>query len=109
MLSAMWAALSGMQSNQRGLEVVAHNLANTNTAGYRAQRHDPGSGQVRPRHGEVEWPPEEAGPPPSDVDLAEELVDLKRYELGMRANAKVIEVADDMLGRLLDVFDEDDS
>ena len=109
MFSVMQTALRAIQSHECGLAVVANNLANVNTAGYRAQRYDPGSGQVRPRHGEIERRPQQATPPPSDVDLAEELVALKRYELGVRANARVVEVADDTLGRLLDVFAGDDS
>ena len=43
------------------------------------------------------------------MDLAEELIDLKRYELSLRADIRVIEVADNMLGRLLDSFDDSES
>ena len=109
MLPVMHTALQGIQSHQRGLQVVANNVANADTDGYRAQRYDPSSGQVRPRHEPPPPAPDAADPPPSDVDLAEEFVDLKRYELGLRANARVVQVADGLLGRLLDIFDEHDS
>ena len=102
MLPVMHTALQGIQSHQRGLQVVANNVANADTDGYRAQRYDPGSGQVRPRHEPLPPAPDAAEPPPSDVDL-------KRYELGLRANARVVQVADGLLGRLLDIFDEHDS
>ena len=106
MLSAMQSAMQGIQANQRGLDTVARNVANVNTPGYRAQRYDQASGQVEPRHDPRPPEPDRPDPPPSDVDLAEELVDLKRYELGTRANARVIQVADRTLGRLLDIFDD---
>jgi flagellar hook protein FlgE len=109
MLPVMHTALAGMQSNQRGLQVVANNVANVNTDGYRAQRYDPASGEVRPRHDPPPSVPEGTESPPSDVDLAEEFIDLMRYEVGLRAGVKVIEVADNMLGRLLDIFDDRES
>ena len=106
MLPVMQTALAGIRSSQRGLQVVANNVANVNTDGYRAQRYDPASGEVRPRHGPPPPVPDDVDLPPSDVDLAEELIDLKRYALGVRASIRVIEVADNMLGRLLDIFDD---
>jgi flagellar hook protein FlgE len=109
MLPVMHTARAGIQSAQRGLDVVANNVANVNTDGYRAQRYDPASGEVRPRHDPLPPVPEDADAPPSDVDLAEEFIDLKRYEVGVRAGIKVIEVADNMLGRLLDIFDDRES
>ena len=106
MLPVMHTAFAGIQSAQRGLQVVANNVANLNTDGYRAQRYDPSSGEVRPRHDPPPQAPEDAVLPPSDVDLAEEFIDLKRYEVRLRAGAKVLDVADNMLGRLLDIFDD---
>ncbi|UCG32372.1 MAG: hypothetical protein JSU68_11975 [Phycisphaerales bacterium] len=105
----MQTALAGIRSSQRGLQVVANNVANVNTDGYRAQRYDSASGEVRPRHDPPPPVPEDADLPPSDVDLAEELIDLKRYELGVRASIRAIEVADNMLGRLFDIVDDRES
>lgn len=106
MLSALQSAIRGIQSNQRGLDTVANNVANLNTDGYRAQRYDAGSDSVSPRHDEPLPEAEGDGAVPSDVELAEEIVDLKRYELGVRANAKVVQVSDRVTGTLLDILDD---
>ena len=98
-------ALGGMNHNLRSIETAAQNVANVNTDGYRAQRYDPATGTTRPRYDD---PPANAADPdaapPSDVDLATEFVDIKRSEIGYRANAVVVKVADALLGDLLDIF-----
>jgi flagellar hook protein FlgE len=99
-------ALTGMSRNMRSIETAARNVANVNTDGYRAQRYDPASGTTRPRYDDP-VPDDGADPEtllPSDVDLTTELVDIKRYEIGYRANAVVLVVADRMAGELLDMF-----
>lgn len=40
MIRALWTAASGMQSQQKNLDVVANNLANVNTAGFKKSRAD---------------------------------------------------------------------
>ncbi len=106
MLSALDTALGGLQRNTRGVEVVAHNIANVNTDGFRSQRYDSASDSITPRFEPAAYRDELAadGPTPSDVDLATELVALKRYEYGYRANVAVIVTADRMMGSLLDLF-----
>ncbi len=106
MISALSAAIGGMQHNQRGVETVARNIANLNTDGYRAQRYDAASDQRVNRRPD--------GPTPattspdltrhSDVDLTTELLELRQFEIGYRANAAVVAVADRMAGDLLDIF-----
>ncbi len=104
MLSVLQTALGGMMRNQRGIEVTANNVANVNTDGYRTQRLDSATGRVeavddtpKPK----DWPESH---PYNDVDLTREMVNLKRYEIGYKANAKVAKVADSMAGELLDMF-----
>lgn len=100
-------ALAGLQRSATGIHVVAQNIANVHTDGYRAQRFDPATGSTVSRHGD---PPggqdgDAAGSrQPSDVDLATELVDLSRYEAGYRASATVLVVAERMNGEMLDLF-----
>ncbi|MBI2354716.1 MAG: flagellar basal-body rod protein FlgG [Deltaproteobacteria bacterium] len=40
MIRALWTAASGMQSQQKNIDVVANNLANVNTAGFKKSRAD---------------------------------------------------------------------
>ncbi len=106
MTSVMNIALGGLQRNARGVEVVAENIANVNTDGFRARRYDPGSDSVTLRY---DAQPDAAGPdqealPPSDVDLATEFVNLKKFEIGYRASGIVFWVADRMTGELLDLL-----
>ncbi len=106
MLSALDTALGGLQRNERGFQVVANNIANVNTDGFRAQRYHPASDTVSDRY-EPSGPAagvDPDAPPPSDVDLATEFVAMKRNEVGYRANTAVILTADRMMGALLDLF-----
>jgi len=40
MIRALWTAASGMQTQQKNIDVVANNLANVNTAGFKKSRAD---------------------------------------------------------------------
>lgn len=40
MIRALWTAASGMQAQQKNIDVVAHNLANVNTTGFKKSRSD---------------------------------------------------------------------
>ncbi len=106
MTSVLNTALAGMARNQRGVEVVANNIANVNTDEFRAQHYDGASGTTGPRYDEPvdKTSLESNGKPPSDVDLATELIDLKRFQVGYDANAAVIGTADRMTGELLDLL-----
>ena len=104
MYSVLDTALSGLRRHEHGIQTVANNIANVNTDGYRAQRYDVASDSTRDRYEPGDHNVNE--PAPSDVDLATEIVDLKRYEVGYAANAAVVRVADHLLGTLLDIFDD---
>jgi flagellar basal-body rod protein FlgC len=99
MLSAVQTALGGISRASAGVAAAANNVANLNTDGYRAQRLD-SAGNSRPRHDTSVAP----DPAPSDVDLAEEAVDMKRHEMSFRANVAAARVADRMNGELLDLL-----
>ena len=105
MLSVLHTALAGMTRNQQGVQTAAANVANVNTDGYRTQRLDTESAQTVDADPSAErpddWPDDR---PYNDVDLAGEMVRMKTYEVGFRANAKVVAVADRMLGELMDIF-----
>ncbi|MFQ5422625.1 MAG: flagellar basal body protein [Phycisphaerae bacterium] len=106
MISALNTAIGGMRRNQRGAETVAQNIANLNTDGYRARRYDAASDRRVNRRPDDHTPATTSFDltQHSDVDLTTELVELKQFEIGYRANAAVVAVADRMAGDLLDMF-----
>ena len=99
MISAMQSALGGISRATAGVAVAANNIANVNTEGYRAQRQD-SAGNLRPRQDTANAPE----PAASDVDLAEEAIDMKRHEAGLKASVAVARVADRMTGEMLDLL-----
>ena len=113
-LSTLNNALSGLQAATAKMQVTANNVANARTDGYQTQRVDvlerPGGAEVttsadttatvRP----VPPPPETAQVyrAPSDVDLAQEMVQMTANESFYLANVRALEAAHGMLGTLLD-------
>lgn len=110
MFSLLNIAASGLSAASSRLNVTANNIANLETAGYRAARAnlapvDPAGVRVDsvtldPSHGPID--PD--GAEGSNVDLATESVDLIREKHQYTASAKVLKAADQMLGTLLDVL-----
>lgn len=101
MISALGTAIGGLERSQRGLQIVAHNVARFSADGNSTQGSDPTPSYDTDRFessGITETASER------NVDLATEFVDAIRHRTGYRANAAVISVADDMLGELLDVL-----
>ena len=99
MISALSAAQAGLSRSSASIAVAAHNVANLNTDGFRAQRLG-GAGNLEPRR---DTPPA-ADIPGSDVDLTEEIVDMKLNEKAFRANVAVLRTANRMSGELLDIL-----
>ncbi len=103
-MSMLTSGLQGVQDNVRGMVVAAQNLANMNTEGYRAGRYasaaDPMPSGPRAESGDVA----DGLPAARSVDVAGEAVALQKYTYGVRANALVIRTANELEGRLLDVF-----
>ena len=112
-LSTLNNALSGLQAATAKMQVTANNVANARTDGYQTQRVD-----LAERSGGVEartpadtgtarpaLPPTQAvsvSRPPSDVDLAQEMVKMTANESFYLANVRALEAAHGMLGTLLD-------
>jgi len=113
MFSAMDSALSALSAFGTKLDVTANNIANVNSEGFKKSRvafqeADPG---VTVSISQVNTPgdPVPAGDgtgkmtESSNVDVAEEMVNLKTTKNGFEANLKTIKTEDQMLGSLFDI------
>lgn len=109
MLPLLNIAGSGLTAAAARLTTTAGNLANLDTAGYKARRVElassPGGVAVAgvttdPAPGPIDLEGQEG----SNVDLARESVDLIREKHQYAANAKLLKAGDGMLGTLLDVM-----
>jgi flagellar hook protein FlgE len=118
MSDAFSSAISGISSNATRAAVAANNIANANTPGFKASRvtvessrsdrqeahitesTEPGS--LLPKSGGFPERPEPEET--SNVDLAEEFVQLQISEHGYSASAAVIRAQSEMLGTVLDIL-----
>ena len=112
-LSTLNNALSGLQAATAKMQVTANNVANARTDGYQTQRVDiverPSGVEARTpadtATARPSPPPTQAASvsgPPSDVDLAQEMVAMSANESVYLANVRALEAANGMLGTLLD-------
>lgn len=90
-------ASSGLQSAQLRLNAAANNVANAQTEGYRRDVVQATAGPA----GGVSTRVDKA--PQPGADLAQDLVAQKSATYAFKANLRVLQTADDTLGRLLDV------
>ena len=108
------AAISGLQAASLKLKVSANNVANANTDGYQKQQVTPRTGtygvEVKvEKVSAVESPNniQTGGEPipdaPTNVDVAEELLEMKAAQNLFEANLKTLNTNDNMLGRILDI------
>ena len=89
-------SLSGLLAANKRFQVSAHNVANANTAGYNAKNAVQTSGEggtVKIKFTETDQP----------TDLVEEMINQKMALYDAQANAKVIQTADEMLGKTIDI------
>ncbi len=93
--SVMNEGLRGMQHSQREMLKSAHEIAHANVRQDSAAPQNPEDATIPPVD-----EPQKSG---SSGNIAEPLVELRRQELVFNASAKIISVADDTLGSLLDV------
>ena len=93
--SIMNEGLRGMQHSQREMLKSAHEIAHANVREDSAAPQNPADAAIPP----VGEPQKSA----STGDIAEPLIELRRQELLFTASARVVSVADDTLGSLLDV------
>ena len=114
-LNALFStALSGMNAAGAIVNTAASNIANMDSAGYKAARVNLAESQsggvdvVSITHDPSPGPVDDHGQELSNVDPATEMVNLKKGALLYKANAAVIKVGDELTGTLLDMFDHDD-
>ena len=111
--SAFDASASGILAAAAKLQANANNVANANTNGYQAQRVDmverPAGVEARtasvdgPNRASAAADSNRVNPvPPSDVNLADEMVSLVANKNFYQANVQALKVADEMMGTLLD-------
>jgi flagellar hook protein FlgE len=115
MTQAINAALSALGALGVKLSATANNIANVNTDGFKKSRaifEDTDPYGVTVSVSEVDTP---GGPVPSadgtspmkessNVDLAEEIINLKLTERAFEANIKPIKAEEEMTGKLLDIL-----
>lgn len=109
MLSVLNIAAGGLQAASARLNVTAGNLANLDTAGYKARRANltasaggvaVGSVSADPSPGPVDADGVEG----SNVDVTTEAVDLIVEKQQYTASAQLLKTGNQMLGTLLDVL-----
>jgi len=113
----LYASVAGINAFINKMDVTANNVANLNTDNYKRRiAHisedknglpatrvtiDNTPGLENPRKiGEPEGPPREM----SNVNYAEEAVNMIEAEMGVKANVKALKTAGEMFGSLLDIF-----
>lgn len=113
MISGMQTGLLALRSFSRAMGATAHNVANTNTEGFKRQtavmRETP-AGPVTDIGTDPTPGPlvagQKAGQPlteQSNTNLVKEMTDAMIREKGYAANARQIQEADEMTGTLLDI------
>lgn len=115
MTQAINAALSALGALGKKLNVTANNIANVNTDGFKKSRailEDADPHGVTVSISKVDTPggavPSADGTPQmkesSNVDLGEEVINLKITERAFEANVKPIKAEEEMTGKLLDIL-----
>ena len=102
-ISALGAGLSGLYANQQALDVEGNNVANMATENFRAQKAvfsasgPAGSGVTLSAQGR-ELAAAEGG-----TDVAASMTNSMLYKAGFQMSAKVIQMADQRIGTLIDI------
>ena len=101
-ISALGAGLSGMYASQQALDVEGNNVANLNTANFKAQKANfsesspAGSGVTLSAQGRSLAAGE-------GTALAGSLTNSLMYKAGFDMSAQVVKMADERMGTLIDV------
>jgi flagellar hook protein FlgE len=115
MVPAINSALSALGAFGEEVDVTANNLANVNTEGFKKSRaifQEANQSGVTVTVSRVDTPgapiPSEDGTgkmkESSNVDAAEEIVNLETAKYGFQANLKTIKTDEEMLGSLFDIL-----
>ena len=108
------AAVSGLQAASLQLRASANNIANSDTDGYQKQQVTTQAGtygvEVKvEKVGAAEAPTNTSGnlekvaDQRSNVDLTDELIEMKAAKNLFEANVKTLQTQENMLGRILDI------
>jgi flagellar hook protein FlgE len=96
-------AVSGLQASSAQFRVAANNIVNANTPNYEAKQarmFSQAAGFDQGNASGVTTAIVESG---NEVDLASEFINLTQAKITYTANAKVINVAEELVGSLLDI------
>ncbi|SPD74832.1 conserved hypothetical protein [uncultured Desulfobacterium sp.] len=112
MIDSLGFGLAGLSAHEQKISTVAHNVANVNTEGFKKDRvtiHSNEFGQPGADTSGVNTPGYTVQGPDaeveiSNVDVAEETVDLTLGKTGLIANLKVIKSTVDTLDSILDIM-----
>ena len=91
--NALYTGLGGMQNAQRRVDQAALEIAGSTVTPTQQPNQANSTNQVNPTSQASEF---------NETDLTESLVDLRMGEIESRANARVIDTADEVLGTLID-------
>ena len=115
MINGLGITLSALEAHRKKMDVTANNVANINTNGFKKSRvlfKEEGSGGVQVDVRKVETPgsavPYDDGEnqtyvETSNVDYAEEAVNMIMARRGFEANLKTLQARDEMLGSFLNI------
>ena len=107
--TAYSAALSGMQAASLQLKISANNISNSNTDGFQTQRVVTQAGTYGvdvkvEKIGTSEFNVEKSVNQRSNVDVVEELIEMKAAKNLFEANLRALYTQNNLLGRILDVM-----
>jgi len=105
---------SGIRAFQKAIETNAENIANIQTKNYKASRAnfiEGANGSIEVEIQKIETsgaplPPDqgEPGDEMSNVDIAEETVDLIKNKSALESNLKVLKRLDELIGNFIDII-----
>jgi len=115
-INGIGCAMSGLKAHKTKMDVAANNIANVNTDGFKKskvefeenavggvmvniQKIETNGNPIQHKEGEKEIHSET-----SNVDYAEETVNMITANTGFEANLKALQTEDEMLGSLLDII-----
>lgn len=106
MMDILSTALSGIQASRNRALASANNVANVNTAGYQAKRANTSTGPngQGAQTDSVSFSTLEGNPASSNVDIAQEIINLKVEENITRANINTAKTADDITKTTIDLL-----
>ncbi|UTY60849.1 hypothetical protein HPQ68_18830 [Massilia sp. erpn] len=104
-MSALSAGLSGLQANQKALDVTAHNVANANTQNFQPQQANfqeaiPAGTGVTLSSAARGLAQQEGL---SSENMAKDMTNSLVYKAGFDLSAKVVQAADERIGTLIDI------